>query len=204
MYFNGNEDKLLSPLHSAAPLSSQHPSITENDILRYHELLQTILIDKSSPMDANSSFNIQSLEVNSGRTVGGIPGREIHSLESAFATNSLPVDFDFASIKVIPTFRKSEPELRDIVSRLLCPPPNAFVYSVLSINWVVGVIGYNNFEYRREDARFILKQDSSIRKYGRELGIPASYHEWLCGDSPDQSATEQGMILVAEFFETEL
>jgi hypothetical protein len=58
--------------------------------------------------------------------------------------------------------------------------------------------------YRDSDARYVLKANSELRLRGRELGLPAAYLEWLCGDDPEHSATEQGIMFTREFFEKEV
>ncbi|KAF2652527.1 hypothetical protein K491DRAFT_718826 [Lophiostoma macrostomum CBS 122681] len=54
----------------------------------------------------------------------------------------------------------------------------------------------------------ILRNDHSIEQLlrirGRELGLPAAYYGWLCGDDANVSAAEEGLLLTAEFFYKEI
>jgi hypothetical protein len=91
-----------------------------------------------------------------------------------------------------------------IVARLLTPPPHAFVHGVLNLNWTISVAGIKHFTYRDDTERYVLKPDSELRLHGKELGLPAVYYEWLCGDNPERSASEDGVMLTPRFFEKEV
>ncbi|KAF2003525.1 hypothetical protein P154DRAFT_486800, partial [Amniculicola lignicola CBS 123094] len=94
--------------------------------------------------------------------------------------------------------------IQDVVRRLLSPPPHAFVNGTLSIRWVIGAAGYHNFEFRKEDERWVLKKNSELRARGELYGLPRAFSAWLSGDDPDYTAAEEGMILTPEFFEKEV
>ncbi|KAF2280787.1 uncharacterized protein EI97DRAFT_8466 [Westerdykella ornata] len=149
-------------------------------------------------------FNTESAKINAGLHMPA--GRHVaHDLLPVFSRNWTPVDIDFSTFRVSqhsPSPQK--PTAKDIVRSLLCPPPHAFVHGVLSINWVIAVAGATHFECRRSDGRYILKKDSPLRKWGKQLGLPAVYREWLCGDDEERGAAEDGMWLTEEFFEKEL
>lgn len=89
-----------------------------------------------------------------------------------------------------------------LVRLLLSPPPHAFLHGVLSIQWVIGAVGrLQHFIFRSSDERFLLKEDSELRNRGANLGMPAPYMEWICGDDEGITAAEQGLCLTSEFFE---
>ncbi|KAF2463515.1 uncharacterized protein BDR25DRAFT_319893 [Lindgomyces ingoldianus] len=143
-----------------------------------------------SPRQSSNSFNKQSALVNSGLT-----------FRSSDAFN---FNFNISSF-VIPRRNQTleKRSTRDVVRQLLTPPSHAFVHGVLSINWVVGTVGKEQFRPRESDERLVLKRSSELRLQGASLGLPGAYHGWLCGDDPDYTSTEESMILTPEFFKTE-
>jgi hypothetical protein len=149
-------------------------------------------------------FNRLSVRFNglsqTGATKTG--GREV---ASAFASNEPPTDIDFSALGPPPPFvLRDGRSIEQLVRTLLDPPPQAFVHGVVSINWVLGVVGCAHFRYRETDGRFVITETSSLRVRGRELGLPAAYYGWLCGDDVNVSAAEEGMLLTAEFFQKEI
>ena len=56
---------------------------------------------------------------------------------------------------------------------------------------------------RNESRTPYLKEDSPIRKYGKRLGLPAVYFDWLCAEDKVQKQ-ELGMLLTPEFFRMEI
>jgi hypothetical protein len=173
----------------------------------------TDLYSMSMP-DRTQHFNKQSCKVNAGLTFGGATYDGEETVSPAAFLNALPeavANFDF-SVFVVPrstpkpriSAQLAQAQAADIVKRLLNPPAHAFVHGVLSLNWVISVAGSENFECRPRDGRFVLKRTSVLRSRGRELGLPAAYAEWLCGDEEGGSASEQGLLLTREFFEKEV
>jgi hypothetical protein len=117
-----------------------------------------------------------------------------------WCANKPAVDIDFSKL-VIPVVRpEPKPNTAALVEHLLSPPPHAFVYRTLSIQWVIGAVGQEHMEFREDDERYVLAQDSGLRDSGAALGLPALYMEWLCGDDNSTSATEQGVHLTPEYF----
>lgn len=149
-------------------------------------------------------FNKQSVKVNNGLTFRSTDfDRQV--VTSAFASDVPPTDIDF-SVFIVPasTSLTVTKVSADTVHRLLNPPKHAFTHGVLSINWVIGLVGAAQFRCRERDERFLLKKESILRIKGRKLGLPAAYHEWLCGDDPGGSSTEEGTLLTKEFFEKDV
>lgn len=155
--------------------------------------------------DRNHNFNRQSHKVNQGLDFGGANSSgEGEDAESISDNSKPPLDIEFSKFVVPPVAPEPRMTIKQIVAKLMKPSDHAFVYDVLSISWVVSVAGYKHFEGKGDDARFVLKQDSPLRKYGRKLGIPAAYHEWLCGSDDETSANESGMMLTPKFFMNEV
>lgn len=86
------------------------------------------------------------------------------------------------------------------VYTLLHPPPEAFVGGILSLKWAVLTAGWSHFEPRDPDERPVLTKESRLRTEGMQLGITDAYHNWLCGDDPDYTETEDGFILTPSYF----
>lgn len=106
---------------------------------------------------------------------------------------SLPMDSSVAS--------EAKPTNAELARRLLRPPPHAFLYGTLSIQWVIGVVGMDGFELRDSDERYILAQCSELRTQGKALGLPAAYLEWLCGNDEEVTSSDQVLCLTPEFFQ---
>ncbi|EAT88581.1 hypothetical protein HBI56_042990 [Parastagonospora nodorum] len=126
---------------------------------------------------------------------------EFAHADGPFSTNKPAVDVDFSQLICPIVAPESKPSVEALVSRLLNPPPHAFVYRTLSIQWVIGAMGQRHVEFRESDERYVLAQNSELRRMGTALGMPALYMEWLCGDDEDISATDQGVHLTPDYFE---
>lgn len=126
---------------------------------------------------------------------------EFEHADGSFSTNKPAVDIDFSQLLCPIVAPESKPSVEALVSRLLNPPPHAFVYRTLSIQWVIGAIGQRHVDFRESDERYVLAQDSELRHSGTALGMPALYMEWLSGDNKDISATDQGVHLTPDYFE---
>jgi hypothetical protein len=150
--------------------------------------------------------NKESCKVNAGIFYGGKDdsGREANDTVDStnlFSTNLPAVGIDFSQIIIPIVAPEPKPSSAVLVHRLLKPPPHAFVHGILSIQWVIGVVGQQHIKFRDSDERYVLAVDSDLRKQGFSLGIPALYMEWLCGDDEETSATEQGLHLTVAFFQ---
>ena len=147
-------------------------------------------------------LNRESGQVNSGLSAQPNGMNRSH----AFASPSPVADVDLSpfiiSSSLVPL--PMIPTIEDIVAQLLKPPTHAFVHGVISISWVISVASFTHLECRHADGRFVLRHDSELRTKGRELGIPAAFLEWMCGDDEESSPTEQGMMLTQEFFKNEV
>jgi hypothetical protein len=142
--------------------------------------------------------NKESVKVNAGLWYSGGDGSDTASL---LLSSAPAVDFDFSQIIVPIVAPAAKLSTAILVDRLLHPPPHAFVHGVVSIQWVIGVLGQQHIKFRHSDERYVLAVDSNLREEGVSLGMPALYMEWLCGDDEETSATEQALHLTAEFFE---
>ncbi|KAL6709640.1 hypothetical protein ACN47E_001068 [Coniothyrium glycines] len=140
--------------------------------------------------DRNKYSNKESARVNAGLPASPHP----------WSSNLPVVDIDFSTF-VVPILQPEPPvPIEKIVDRLLHPPAHAFVYGLLSVQWVLGVTGMSHFDFRKLHARYVLRRDSMLRIKGAELGIPAVYMEWLCGDDASATAAEQNLVLTRGFF----
>jgi hypothetical protein len=111
------------------------------------------------------------------------------------------VDIDFSQLVVPIVAPEAKPTSETLANRLLHPPSHAFVHGVLSMQWVIGVVGQEHIEFRANDERYVLARASYLRDKGTSLGLPALYMEWLCGDDDEVSAAEQGVNLTPDFFD---
>ena len=70
--------------------------------------------------------------------------------------------------------------------------------------WVVCTVGEehirSSYEINDEESTYILREHSPIRKYGKQLGFPAAYHEWLCVEN--RAGIE--ILLTLDFFLSEV
>jgi hypothetical protein len=180
-------------------LSLQTPSLTR--------LADATTWNDSTPdPEFNEYANKQSAMVNAGldfdgttRTDGGEAVSDTTASNPNMTESAPVVDFDFRiSAVMCPT---TNPGVDALVRVLLSPPPHAFLYGVLSIQWVLGAIGQAHFDFRITDERYVLKPKSEVRTQGQRLGLPNIYLEWLCGDEEGESPTEQGMFLTPQYFE---
>ncbi|CCT61091.1 hypothetical protein IAQ61_001646 [Plenodomus lingam] len=155
----------------------------------------------------NQYSNKESAKVNAGFDMGAQDQDEMQEDESknvasAFASNMPAVDIDFSQLIVPIVAPAPASTAEQLVQRLLNPPPHAFLYGVLSMQWAIGAVGQlRHFVFRNSDERYILKEDSAVRTRGAELGLPAMYLEWLCGDDESVTASEQGIYLTPRFFQ---
>lgn len=141
--------------------------------------------------ERNQYSNRQSSKVNSGLNYNGAMG--------IFDIGVPSVDVDFSKLVVPIAAPEPKPTTEQLVKKLLDPPPHAFLYGILSIQWVIGVLGGEHFQFRACDERHVLADSSEIRTKGSELGMPAMYMEWLCGDNMAITAAESN-FLTPEFF----
>lgn len=145
--------------------------------------------------------NRDSARVNIGLDFGCCYHQDLEFEEvGPWCTNKSAVDIDFSSLFIPIMAPEAKPSTETLVCRLLHPPPHAFVYRTLSIQWVIGAVGQTHMDFRERDERYALAKDSELRSRGTALGMPALYMEWLCGDDEATSATEQGVHLTPEFF----
>jgi hypothetical protein len=145
--------------------------------------------------------NKETLRVNVGLDYGCCYDQDLEFEEvGPWSTNKPAGDIDFSKPVVPIVAPESGPNTAALVKCLLSPPPHAFVYRTLSIQWVIGAVGQIHMEFRKSDERYVLAQDSELRSRGVALGMPALYMEWLCGDDDATSATEQNMNLTPEYF----
>lgn len=153
--------------------------------------------------ERNRYSNKESAKVNAGLEFCRNATEEdiLEEATDVLATKAPAVDIDFSQLIAPIVAPEPKPDIAQVVRRLLQPPPHAFVYGVLSIQWVRGEVGVQHFDFHESDERYVLSQDSELRMHGGELGVPAVYMEWLCGDSEEVSSTEQSMYLTREFFE---
>jgi hypothetical protein len=141
--------------------------------------------------------NKESVKVNAGIDIG----HWMTDVESAFSTSKPVVNIRFCQFMVPVVAPEAKPTTEALVRRLLNPPPHAFVHGTISIHWVIAAVGREHIQFRNSDERYVLAQDSTLRKQGIVLGIPALYMEWLCGNDEEVSAAELGVYLTLEFFD---
>ena len=150
--------------------------------------------------ERNQYSNKEAAKVNAGIGFGSEETAETVQ-QGPFSTNVPAVEIDFSKLVISIIAREPKPSTKQLVSLLLQPPRHAFVYWTLSMQWVTGAIGHHSFEFREDDERYVLAADSDLRKRGVELGLPAIYVEWLCGDDSETTASDLGVYLTPEFFE---
>lgn len=107
----------------------------------------------------------------------------------------------YADSAHIPQIVPTLPNTEQLVHNLLHPPTHAFLHGVLSLQWVVGALGFLHFILRESDERYILSPKSTVRTEGLSLGMPLEYLEWLCGTVEHSSPTEQAMYLTQNHFQ---
>ncbi|KAF1914871.1 hypothetical protein BDU57DRAFT_454841 [Ampelomyces quisqualis] len=146
--------------------------------------------------------NKESVKVNMGLTYGTRhDSNRISTASVGTHTNNPAVDVDFARLTAPMVASARQLGTAALIHKLLHPPPHAFVYGVLSMQWVIGVIGPQHIKFRNNDERYVLAFNSQLRTQGAAYGIPVLYREWLCGDDEEMSATEQGLHLTPGYFE---
>jgi hypothetical protein len=164
--------------------------------------------------ERNQYSNKESAKVNSGLDFGLPQSTDTATLDSGIelGSPSVPdvssvclsnrpvVAVDFSLLSLPPALPEPQPSLQRLVHRLLHPPAHAFPHSTLSIQWIIGAVGYRHFGFRTSDERWVLKRDSELRNRGKELGIPILLWEWLAGDNEGATATEQSLCLTRAFF----
>ena len=165
--------------------------------------IRSALIVGMPLIERNQYSNKESGKVNAGLEFGGsaIKGGAREESASTLVTNTSAVNIDFSQLNVPVVLPEQRLSIEELVQRLLHPPPHAFIYGILSIQWVRGAVDGDQFDFRESDERYVLSQDSELRKHGGELGMPAVYIEWLCGDSEEVSSTEQSVYLTPELFD---
>jgi hypothetical protein len=145
--------------------------------------------------------NKESTRVNIGLDYGCCYHQDLEFEEvGPWCTNKPAVDIDFSKLIVPVVANEPKLSIEALVQRLLSPPPHAFVYGTLSIQWIIGAVGQKHMSFRERDERYVLAQDSGLRSRGAALSMPALYMEWLCGDDDAISATEQCVHLTPEYF----
>ncbi|KZM21657.1 uncharacterized protein EKO05_0008001 [Ascochyta rabiei] len=166
------------------------------------------LREQAMPSLEHSQYsNKQSAKVNAGIHFGGTNSETEDRVQATmemfvFNSNIPALSIDFSRFEV-PTQIPAPigPTAEELIRTLLCPPLHAFLHGVLSMQWVVGVLGQSHFRFRNSDERYVLAPDSNVRTEGTRLGLPPVYLEWLCGDEEGSSPTEQSMLLTPRFFE---
>ncbi|KAK1919773.1 hypothetical protein P3342_002066 [Pyrenophora teres f. teres] len=141
--------------------------------------------------ERNMYSNKESAKVNSGHY---FEQNTLADTSNVFQVRATVIDIDFGFlISHVGTVEK--PTSEEIVRRLLRPPPHAFLHGLLSIQWVIGTVGIENFEFRDRDERYVLAQGSELRIHGKVLGLPAAYWEWLHGGDEDKEimSSDQGI-----------
>ncbi|KAA8623180.1 hypothetical protein PtrSN002B_007094 [Pyrenophora tritici-repentis] len=148
--------------------------------------------------ERNMYSNKESFKVNAGLYFDQNTSADPPSV---FQIGAPVIDMDF-SLLVPPVGTVEKPTSEELVHRLLSPPPHAFLHGLLSIQWVIGSVGAENFDFRDSDERYVLAQGSELRIHGKELGLPAAYLEWLCGGEEDMEvmSSDQGVCLTSQFF----
>ncbi|KAL5122028.1 hypothetical protein ACEQ8H_000244 [Pleosporales sp. CAS-2024a] len=127
---------------------------------------------------------------------------DLYEPAGPFRCNKIAVvNIDFSQLDGLVITPEREPCVQVLVGRLLDPPVHAFLYGVLSMQWVIGAVGPQHIQFRESDERYVLAQDSELRIKGRALGLPVLYMEWLCGDYQGISAAEQGIHLTRKYFD---
>lgn len=195
---------------SSSPRRGSHIKNQDGENPSYTFLcdLLTSLTVQSTPTfgmplpDRNQYSNKESAKINAGLEFGGgaVEGGTLEEPASLLATNMPAVNIDFSQLIVPIAAPEPKPSPEELVRRLLDPPPHAFVHGVLSMQWVRGVVGGAHFDFRESDERYVLAKKSELRRRAGELGLPAVYLEWLCGDDEEVSSNEQSMYLTPEFF----
>lgn len=162
-----------------------------------HHCILSAVIDMPS-FERNQYTNKEGTKVNAG-IIKNDPGSR-YNFKLATKPKIPTVDIDFSQLAVPIVKPEAPPSASQLVERLLHPPPYAFVHGTLSIQWTIGVIGTQHFNFRVSDERHILGDTAELRLKGTTMGLPAVYLEWLCGDDESDSATEQGVCLTPRFF----
>jgi hypothetical protein len=168
-----------------------------------HSLVSRSINQTTMPSpERNQYSNKEAAKVNAGIGFGGAETAETAETvqQGPFSTNVPAVDIDFSKLVILIVARESRTSTEKLVSSMLQPPRHAFVYGTLSMQWVMGAVGHQSFDFREADERYVLVADSDLRKRGAELGLPAIYVEWLCGDDSDTTASDLGVYLTPEFF----
>lgn len=166
------------------------------------------LTDVTADPEVNEYSNKQSVKANSGLDFGGLNGKGeagslSHTTKATSASHGPTVDVDFSQFSVPNPAPPPVPlPVEQLIHPLLHPPPpHAFVHGVLSIQWVIGALGLEQFRFRASDERWVLTPGSEVRIQGVKLGLLTVVLEWLCGDEEESSPAEQGMLLTEKFFE---
>jgi hypothetical protein len=157
-----------------------------------HSLVSRSINQTTMPSpERNQYSNKEATKVNAGIGFGGAETAETVQ-QGPFSTNVPAVDIDFSKLVILIVARESRPSTEKLVSSMLQPPRHAFVYGTLSMQWVMGAVGHQSFDFREADERYVLVADSDLRKRGAELGLPAIY--------VDTTASDLGVYLTPEFF----
>jgi hypothetical protein len=173
-------------------------------------------MDSGTPSpERNQYSNKESGKVNSGLDFGfglsdstathtSSAASEAPDTQKAFYSNAPAVAIDLSLLCPPSVVLEPQPSLEKIVHTLLHPPLHAFVHGTLSLQWVIGAVGYTHFMFRDSDERWVLRADSGLRERGREAGIPGCLWEWLAGGELGEvgkGASELGIVLTRGFFE---
>lgn len=121
--------------------------------------------------------------------------------DNVWASDVPVIDIDFSQFIVPIVAPESAPTAEQLVCRLMRPPRHAFAHGILSMQWIIGALGMQHFDFRSSDERYVLTKTSVVRTQGAAMGIPAVYLEWLCGDDENTTAADQGVYLTHDFFE---
>lgn len=72
--------------------------------------------------------------------------------------------------------------ISELVDKLLENKPIKKGRITVKLQWVMAETGEIHFIHDPGQGRSVLRQDSKIRVYGLEAGLPKRYWAWLCGE----------------------
>ena len=148
--------------------------------------------------ERNMYSNKESAKVNSGLYFSRITLADSPNVPQLGA---MITEMDLSLLIDSSVAPEPKPTNTELARRLLRPPPHAFLYGILSIQWVIGVVGMDGFELRDSDERYVLAQCSMLRTHGKALGLPVAYSEWLCGNDEEFTSSDQVLCLMPKFFQ---
>jgi hypothetical protein len=105
--------------------------------------------------------------------------------------------FDAWGMRFLPGPRPFEEQLGPVAERLLDPPATVWPQgrsAVVSIEWVVSLIGADEFEYNEQTDRMMLRRDSPWRRFGYHY-LPYDYYVWIRGNPSDETSRQKDYLL---------